>query len=125
MHLPNHLPNHEYIYHTYQIHTMIFTIYFCLLHIAVETTVSGRGLFQVVFLLFLVKDVLMLCSYKYNRGADVIGPYDICMKTVLQILVGRFHKHSLVCWIFHFPSLLLFFWEMHMVNIPVGYAKRS
>ena len=57
---------------------MIFTIYFCLLHIPVETTVSGRGLFQVVFSLFLVKDVLMFCSYKYNRRADVIGPYDIC-----------------------------------------------
>ena len=106
MHLPHPLPNHEYIYHTHQIHTMTLTIYlvfFCLLHIPVETIVSGRGPFQVVFLLFLVKDLLMFCSYKYNRGADVIGPYDICVKTVLQILVGRFHKHSLVCWIFHFP----------------------
>ena len=27
MHLPNHPPNHEYIDHTYQIHTMIFTLY--------------------------------------------------------------------------------------------------
>ena len=77
--------------------------FFYFWHIPVETTVSGRGLFQVVFLLFLVKDVLMFSSYKCNRGADVIGPYDICVKTVLQILVGRFHKHSLVCWIFHFP----------------------
>ena len=32
----------------------------------------------------------------------------IFVKTVLQILVGRFHKHSLVCWIFYFPSLLFF-----------------
>ena len=50
-----------------------------------------------------MKDVLMFCSYKYNRAADVIGPYDICVKTVLHILVGRRHTHSLVCWTFHFP----------------------
>ena len=76
---------------------------FSLLHIPAETTVPGRGLLQDVFLLFLVEDVLFFCSYKYSRVADVIGQYDIYVKTVLQILVGRFHKHSLVCWIFPFP----------------------
>ena len=104
MHLPNHPPSHEYIDHTYQIHTMIFTLYVFLVfaHSRRDNRI-WQGLFQVVFLLFLVKDVLMFSSYKCNRGADVIGSYDICVKTVLQILVGRFHKHSLVCWIFHFP----------------------
>ena len=64
-----------------------------------------------------IGDAQLLCSDRlYNRGADVIGRYDVYLKTVLLFLVQGFPS-TLVCWIFLSRSHFLGLYEKRYIGI--------